>query len=150
MTHPTEPPRPRRFLWWIGQNYLRNIIKYSSLTNPLQSVIWNGTYLQYLQNFPLNKFFLHISHVLPIIILLTYLKYKQNAYCSFVLTLKAPITTAADDIFFIFLFFFYFSEKTSLGRQFTLNVKICFLWKLKKKILGCLSSATNFAWRFKG
>ena len=48
------------------------------------------------------------------------------------LTLKAPITTAADNNFL----FVYFSEKKSwcfivLGRQFTWNVKTCFLWEKK-------------------
>ena len=35
-----------------------------------------------------------------------------------------------------------------LGRWFTWNVKTCFLWKIKKKFFR-MSSAINFAWRFK-
>ena len=48
------------------------------------------------------------------------------------LTLKAPITTAADDFFF--------------------HVKTLFIWKIKKKKYDkiWMSSATNFAWYFKG
>ena len=46
-----------------------------------------------------------------------------------VLTLKAPITTAADDIHK----FHCFSEKIRLGRGFTLNIKPYFLQKIKVK-----------------
>ena len=58
-----------------------------------------------------------------------------------------------------FLLFFYlgfqikqvltFHVNHLLGRWFTWNVKTCFLWKIKKKKFR-MSSATNFAWRFKG
>ena len=59
------------------------------------------------------------------------------------LTLKAPITTAAYDIFLNFFFIFQrkqvltFHVSCLLGRQFTWNVKTCFLWK-KKKLECCL------------
>ena len=54
-------------------------------------------------------------------------------------TLEAPVTTAADNNFFYF--FFIFQRKQVLtfhvnhlpGRWFTWNVKMCFLWKKKKK-----------------
>ena len=70
------------------------------------------------------------------------------------LTLKVPITTAADDNFFYFIFF-YFSEKTSLDiscessawQTIHLKCQDLFSLKNKKKIM---SSATNFAWRCKG
>ena len=57
------------------------------------------------------------------------------------LTLKAPITTAADDNLFIY---FYFSEKTSLEiscessasrRRFTWIFKTCFLWKKNMNVV---------------
>ena len=62
------------------------------------------------------------------------------------LTLKAPITNAADDNFFKFLF--YFSEKTSLDISCEssawqmIHMKCQDLFFLKKK----MSSAINFAW----
>ena len=70
------------------------------------------------------------------------------------LTLKAPITTAADDNFFIY--FFYFSEKTSLDiscessawQMIHMKCQDLFSLKNKKKIFRMLS-ATNFAWGFK-
>ena len=67
------------------------------------------------------------------------------------LTLKAPITTAADNILF-----FKFSKKTShdisceSSAWQTIHMKyqdLVFFEKLKKKRM---SSATNFAWCFKG
>ena len=55
------------------------------------------------------------------------------------LTLKAPITTAADDILKYFFFIFQrkqvliFHVNRLLGRRFTWSIKTCFLWKDKKK-----------------
>ena len=66
------------------------------------------------------------------------------------LTLKAPITTAADENF---IYFFYFSEKTSLDISCEssawqkIHMKCQDLLALKKKIR--MSSATNFPGRFK-
>ena len=57
----------------------------------------------------------------------------------FWLTLKAPITTAADDNFFLILFYFQRKQVLTVhvnclfGRLFIWNVKTCFLWKIKKK-----------------
>ena len=69
------------------------------------------------------------------------------------LTLKAPVTTAADDNF-IYLFF---SEKTNLdiscesSAKQTIHMKCQDLFSLKIKTKKeNMSSATNFAWRFKG
>ena len=95
---------------------------------------------------------------------------KTRVFPLQVLTLNAPITTAADDNFFLFIFF-YFSEKTSLDisceiiclifqrkQVLTLHVN-CLPIHLKcqdsfslknKKNNNKMSSATNFAWRFKG
>ena len=62
---------------------------------------------------------------------------KYNAM-HYILTLKAPITTAADNIFFIY-FFFYFSEKTSLDISCelsawqTIHMKCQDLFSLKNK-----------------
>ena len=55
------------------------------------------------------------------------------------LTLKAPITTAADNNFFYYFFLFFRENKSwqVLGRRFTWNVKTCFLWKIKKKNSEC-------------
>ena len=71
------------------------------------------------------------------------------------LTLKAPITTAADaTFFFFFVLFFCFSDKTSRDISCessawqTVYMKCQDLFSLKKK--NWISSATNFAWRFKG
>ena len=58
------------------------------------------------------------------------------------LTLKAPITTAADDILKYCFFFLIFQRKQFLifhvnrlpSRRFTWNIKTCFLWKIKNKI----------------
>ena len=67
------------------------------------------------------------------------------------LTFKAPITTAADDILnyliISFFFFFFFSKKVgvSLG---TIHIKCQILFSLKNKKK--MSSATTFAWHFKG
>ena len=69
-----------------------------------------------------------------------------------ILTLKVPITTAADDNFY---YFFYFSEKTSLDISCelsawqTIHMKCQNLFPLKKKKKkrknNRISSATNFA-----
>ena len=85
---------------------------------------------------------------------------KTRQIYSFGLTLNAPITTAADDSFY---FFFYFSEKTSLdipcesSAKQTIHMKCQDLFSLKnkkkkkkKKKRNRMSSAKNFAWRFKG
>ena len=71
------------------------------------------------------------------------------------LTLKAPITTKADDDFDLFLY--YFQKKTSpdiscessAKQMMHMKYQDCFLWKIKNENFR-LSSATNFAWRFKG
>ena len=82
----------------------------------------------------------------------------QGFHCSHVtnrpLTLKAPTTTAADDNFFFF-FFFYFLEKTRLeipceSSACHLKCQDLFSLKNKKKEKFRISSATNFAWHFKG
>ena len=62
---------------------------------------------------------------------------STNWYTVFVLTLKAPVTTAADEIFFYF--FFIFSEKTSLdiscelSAKQTIHMKCQDLFSLKNK-----------------
>ena len=53
------------------------------------------------------------------------------------LTLKGAITTAVENTFFFF-FKNHFSQKISLDRQFTWNIKTYFLWKIKKKKTECL------------
>ena len=77
--------------------------------------------------------------------------------CTKHLTLKAPITTAADEVFlfcFLFVFLFYFSEKTSLEiscesstwQMIHMKCQDLFSLKnLKKKKKIRMSSATNFA-----
>ena len=73
-----------------------------------------------------------------------------NSVVDKILTLKVPITTAADDIFF---FFFFFSEKISLDiscESIHIKCQDLFSLKNKKKIKNRMSSATNFAWHFKG
>ena len=69
-------------------------------------------------------------------------------------TLKAPITTAADDI----LIFSYFLEKTSLdfscessaGQTIHIKSQDLFSLKNKKNMKFKMLSASNFPWRFKG
>ena len=84
--------------------------------------------------------------------------YTQSKFidCSFeFLTLKAPITTTADDIhkyFFIFI-----SEKikldisceTSAGQRIYMKLQALFSLKNKSKKIK-VSSAAIFVWRFKG
>ena len=71
-----------------------------------------------------------------------------------ILTLKAPVTTAADDI----LIFSYFSEKTSLdfpcessaGQTIHMKSQDLFSLKNKKNITFRMPYVSNFSWRFKG
>ena len=57
---------------------------------------------------------------------------------TWMLTLNAPVTTAADNNFLFFIFFFQrkqvwtFHVNHLLSRWFTWNIKTCFLWKIKK------------------
>ena len=68
----------------------------------------------------------------------------------YILTLKVPITTAADDIF-LFIYFFYFSEKRSLDISCeSILMKCQDLFSLKNKKNFRMSSVTNFSWHFKG
>ena len=106
-----------------------------------------------------------IHSLISVFIICQYLMILQKNM-RILLTLKVPITTAADDVFSEKKkkkkkkkFFFFFQRKQVLifhvnrllGRQFTWNVKTCFLWKIKKKKKkNWMSSATNFAWDFKG
>ena len=57
------------------------------------------------------------SGLIPIMPLIPHERLDEGSFsqaeAQFFLTLKAPITSAADDNFF-FIFFFYFSEKTNL------------------------------------
>ena len=66
------------------------------------------------------------------------------------LTLKAPITTAADNILNFFFFFFYFSKKTSLDiscepsawqtvhmKYHDMKYQDLFFWKIKKNKNKC-------------
>ena len=69
------------------------------------------------------------------------------------LALKAPITTAADDIFFIY-FLFYSENKSWHFMWIVCNMKYQDLFSLNFFFffffVFWMSSATNFAWRFKG
>ena len=86
--------------------------------------------------------------------------YNESCYKEVVLydqSIQVPFTTKADDNFILFFFFFFFRRKQVLtfhvnrlpSRRFTWNIKTCFIWKIKNESFR-MSSATNFAWRFKG
>ena len=69
--------------------------------------------------------------------------------CWALLTLKAPITTAADDKFF-YLFFFIFQRKQVLTFHVNHLLEISKRVFSEKKKKFRMSCATNFAWSFKG
>ena len=65
---------------------------------------------------------------------------RLSCYLELYLTLKAPITTAADDnYFYIYIYIFYFLEKTNFNISYessawqTVHMKCQDLFSLKKK-----------------
>ena len=82
--------------------------------------------------------------------------YRMGLNClQMLLTLKAPITTAADDKFcdkfsqFSTTIRYDITWESSVSRRFSLNI-MAYLLSLKKQQNLQLSSAANYRWRFKG
>ena len=81
---------------------------------------------------------------------LRYVDGESPSVLFFMFTLKAPITTAADDILKFFFFLFFKENKSWFLADDSHEIsRLVFFDKIKKNE-NKMSSATNFAWRFKG